>query len=366
MFFFVPTIIKKNIYEFISILKNLNNTKNYLFKESFLTTSDFLYSVFYIFRKYKFIQKFKKYQSYDLSLIINDEINNNKDLYSILISLTNFRFVKRLKKNDFIINKVVNWFENQSMDKGWNFGFRTFYHKTELIGYQGFTAYPEYMCLNPTKFEEESNVIPKKIVSISKSYNNLRKEFFPNLNIITGPALRFSTLFNKRIIKNKKFDVTIFLEGASKKRDLKIVNNFIRINKHFTHLSFFIKSHPILPIDFNVIKLPKNFYILNYQFPYIAAKTNVAICYGSSSTTLEALSYDCKLIIPFDNLLDRKNLQYLKVDKQLYRICSNDQMLVNSINYFIKNGNKNTPKKNNRIKSILFNKTTKKNIKILI
>lgn len=364
--FFVPTIIKKNIYEFISILKNLNNTKNYLFKESFLTTSDFLYSVFYIFRKYKFIQKFKKYQSYDLSLIINDEISNNKDLYSILISLTNFRFVKRLKKNDFIINKVVNWFENQPMDKGWNFGFRTFYHKTELIGYQGFTAYPEYMCLSPTKFEEESNVIPKKIVSISKSYNNLRKEFFPNLNIITGPALRFSSLFNKRIIKNKKFDVTIFLEGASKKRDLKIVSNFIRINKHFTHLSFFIKSHPILPIDFNVIKLPKNFYVLNYQFPQIAAKTNVAICYGSSSTTLEALSYDCKLIIPFDNLLDRKNLQYLKVDKQLYRICSNDQMLINSINYFIKNDNKNTPKKNSGIKSILFNKITKKNIKILI
>ena len=69
----------------------MNNTKNYLFKESFLTTSDFLYSVFYIFRKYKFIQKFKKYQSYDLSLIINDEINNNKDLYSILISLTNLQ-----------------------------------------------------------------------------------------------------------------------------------------------------------------------------------------------------------------------------------------------------------------------------------
>ena len=42
--------------------------------------------------------------------------------------LVNFKFAKSLHVYKVPVKKVVNWFENQSLDKGWNYGFR-FYHK---------------------------------------------------------------------------------------------------------------------------------------------------------------------------------------------------------------------------------------------
>ena len=188
------------------------------------------------------------------------------------------------------------------MDKGWNYGFIKFYEKIELIGYQGFIPFPEYMCLSPTKFEEDNHVIPKKIVLIGNSYKNIYKEFFPNLKIIIGPALRFADLFQKKPMIKKKYDVVLFLEGVNENRDLQIIKNLIRINKNFTNTNFFIKSHPISLINLCSINLPNNFQSINSSLSDIACNTNIAICYGSSSSILETLSYGCKLIIPYDNL----------------------------------------------------------------
>ena len=183
-----------------------------------------------------------------MSTLIRDEINFNRNLFSIFLSLYNFCFIKRLKTQSIKFNKIINWFENQSMDKAWNYGFRKFFPRVETIGYQGFTNYPEYMNTIPTTYENKNKVIPEKIVVLSKNYKHLRKEFCKQLKIFDGPALRFEDVFIKDEKKKKKFNIVIFLEGASKEIDKDVILKFIRISKNFPNLKFYIKAHPILPI----------------------------------------------------------------------------------------------------------------------
>ena len=38
----------------------------------------------------------------------------------------NYLFFKNLKLKNISLKKTINWFENQSLDKGWNFGVQTF------------------------------------------------------------------------------------------------------------------------------------------------------------------------------------------------------------------------------------------------
>ena len=302
--FFLPTIIEKNIIKLLSIIISLKKEKNFILKENYLNFIDLIYCFIYSNRIKKFNLDYKKFENFDLSELIKEEIFYNRNLFSVFIGLSNFCFFKNLKLKSIKIKKLVNWFENQPFDKGLNLGLRRFFPNTISLGYQGFTDYPEYMNIYPSNVEFNSNVIPKKIIVCGEKYINLRKEFCKKLKIFDGPALRFEDIFIKNKKRKKKFNIVIFLEGASKEIDKDVILKFIRISKNFPNLKFYIKAHPILPIKKLNIKLPKKFIELNKKFSFIANNANICVAYGNTSATLESLAYGCKLILPFDNLHD--------------------------------------------------------------
>ena len=65
----------------------------------------------------------------------------------------------------------------------------------EFIGYQGFTTYKEFMCLDPLSYEKKFNVIPDKIICIEKFDPSQR--VICNIPVKLGPALRFDHVHNK-------------------------------------------------------------------------------------------------------------------------------------------------------------------------
>ena len=115
-----------------------------------------------------------------------------------------------------------------------------------------------------------------------------------------------------------------------------MIEKFISISENFKETKFYIKPHPILPIKKLNIDLPKNFKFLDENFSEIARQTSISICYGNTSATIESLIYGCNLIIPIIIFLIRKNLIFFKINKNYFRICSNNQDIVDAIHYFNK------------------------------
>ena len=360
---FVATIIENNVFKFLDILLKIKNNKDYLFKENYINFNELLYYFSYPYRLKKFKKSFKKLNRFQLSALIQEEIFYNRNLFSVFLGMSNFSFFKNLHLKSIKIRKVINWFENQPMDKGFNYGLRKFFPSTLSLGYQGFTNYPEYMNTCPSITEFKSKVIPKQIIICGNVYKKLRKEFCNDLQIINGPALRAEKIFH--FFKKKYiYDIVIFLEGGSKTKDADIISKFINISQKFKDLKFFIKTHPILPLKKLDIKIPNNFEVLNDDFSSIAKKTFIAVSYGNTSAILESLSYGCNLIVPYDNILDKKNLSTFKIKKNFFKVCDNNFEIINAINFFVSTKNSQRLKNRDKIKNIFFNKISKKTLSI--
>ena len=89
------------------------------------------------FEKKKFVSNHIKFNQWDLSSIVNEEIKSNKNFYPALLGNLNFKFL-RLKENNIQIKKIISLFENQASGRGWCLGSRTYFPEVENLGYQGF------------------------------------------------------------------------------------------------------------------------------------------------------------------------------------------------------------------------------------
>ena len=364
--YFVPTIIQNKIFEFFKIALELKKYNKYLFKESYVNISDVFYCFFYILRRNYFLSKYMNYNKFNLTDLIHEELKYISNMDLVFLSLMNYSFAKRLKDNSIIVKKSINWFENQPCDKGWNLGFAKYFKNIILLGYQGFSVYPEYMCLNVSKSELAARVIPDKIIITSNSFKVFRKEFCKKIKIITGPALRKHSI--KKKYTQRKYKVVIFLEGLLNGYDNHVIEKFIRIAKKNLDINFYIKSHPNLPLREYNYELPKNLIETNIDFSKLASNTEVAVSYGSSSCTLESIEHGCKILIPIDNPFDEMVLRSLKISRRIYDICPTFQTLDKYFTKFIIKSNKTFTFNSNNINNNnnIFKKKNQVNFKMFL
>jgi len=366
--FFVPTILYLNIFKLPILVKQIRNNKNFILKEDFINFSDIIYAFNYIFRKKKFYTKYINYKNWDLSNLIRKELLKYSDFRATLISILNYRFAKNLCYKNIKLKKVINWFENTTVDKGWNFGFRKFYPKTTVLGYQNFTLYRQFMCLHPSKAEYSYRVIPNEIIVIGKAYKKARKEFCKEIKVSVGPALRFNHLFSYKYSSERKYNILVSL-NLDVIESRKILTSVINTKYGQSGKKIFIKSHPLMPLSKIITEelIPKNFVELKGDFFKIVRNSRIIISAGMSSSIIESFVCGCAILIPYINKNDYYNYRYLKIPRASYKICKSSSELDNKINHFLNEkelSRKKRISKINLLKSKLFEKTTKRNLNI--
>ena len=370
--FFVPTISYINILKLPSLIKQIRSNNNFILKEDFINFSDIIFCFFYIFRRKKFYIEYSNYKKWNLSNIIKEDFSRYANFQAILVSILNYCFAKNLNKKNIKLKKIINWFENTTVDKGWNFGFRKFYPNTPVLGYQGYTLYRQFICLHPSNAEYLFKVIPNKIIVIGKAYKKIRKEFCKNLKIDVGPALRFDHLFSlkHKTDSKKKYDILASLnidKEVSKKILLDIINSkWCKLGK-----KIYVKSHPLMPLSkiIAINEVPKNLIELKGDFFTIAKNSKVIISAGISSSILESFVCGCAILIPEVSRNDHQDFKYLKIPRVSYKICKSIDELDKGIEYFINEKKKDAKKRMKKmllLKSKLFEKTTSRNLNIFL
>ena len=184
----VPSfLIQKNLFSVLKIIKQLDNNK-FIFKEHFIKFKDVIYSFLHFLRKKKFVSKHKWYKNLNLSFLINEEIESNKNYYSAVIGILNFKFFQRLEKNNINVKKTINLFENQAAGRGWNLGSRNYFPDTKNIGYQSYPNFSQFMNSIPCEYEEKARILPKQIAISGKAFKNSKREFFSKNKVLLACA----------------------------------------------------------------------------------------------------------------------------------------------------------------------------------
>ena len=338
---FAPTIFQS--FKLFKLTRNIKkqSLKNFIFKEHYLSFYNLFYAFCYIFRRKKFLSNKYYFKNYNLSEIVNEEILSYQNFNSIVTGILNYKFFENISSLNLNVRKSVNWFENQVIDRGWNLGFRTFYKSFEKnsFGYQNFTRHYNLISFSPSKFEYLSKVTPYKIITISKYFKSVVKEFYKKQSVVLGPTSRFKNSKGlKKFTLKKKEGILLVLSGIYKidKALVKLVTETCN-NNH--NLSIIVKEHPIMPLKkiTSFRQMPENFKPVNGNLNLLLKKSLMTIISGPTSAILESYYMNNILILPNIEVGTKINAARLKIDKGKFFVVENENELSKSINYIKKN-----------------------------
>ena len=297
--YYVPTFVnKKKLRKAIYITEQVD--EKFLYKFDFLKFKDYYKAIIYPFLIKKIDFNKFVFRGVKIGPILKSDFFRNLATNSTFEAILNYRFFQRLKGEKVKLRLVINWFENQVIDRGFNKGVNDFYPGTHSIGYQGFIISSDYFIhLLPTLHEVNSKVIPNEIAVIGKG---LIEEFkmTPDLKVTVAPAFRFSNEQTQENIQAKSNIIIIPLPSVMSMslEILRLVTN-ITSEQGIKNVKFLIKPHP----DLNLYELKsklsywlENYKIISGSFSKAIQQSNLMIG-NASSTIMEALSYGVPVIV---------------------------------------------------------------------
>lgn len=367
--YFVPLILVKTGFKKIIRIAE-KSSDNFLFKEDYLKLSDYFFALVSPFRTRRINFNKFKFKDFNIGPVLQSDFRYH--IFSNAFSILNYRFFRRLKESKVKLKLVVDWFENQPIDHGFNKGIKDFYPETYSIGYQGYIISTDFnFYIQPTKYETNNGIIPDAIAVVGNGLKKQIKRFDSTLNVITAPAFRFKSVWDlvEAHKTNDKKIVLVVLPIAMKESSeiLKLSTNAVKMGK-YDDIKFQIKSHPVL--DINKLKskfgnLPNNFEFIKGNFKDCVTKAKIMIG-NTSSTCLETLAIGIPVIIIGSQSGLTQNPIPENVNKDIWRICYSPEELSDAISHFlnISNEERNILKKiGEEIRAMYFEPVTRESVR---
>ena len=339
--FFVPTLVMMKEDAFEAAYRKLRTTdRNFLIKEDYLTFSDLIFSLLHMFRVWFIKPPSQEVLGVDFSPLIREVLLSGRGNNSALEGLLNFRFAKRLKEKSFGLSLVINWWEGQPVDKGWNLGFNTWFPKTPRKGYLGFPLTQMEIQVFPTESEIRNQVVPDKICTIGQRFCEDMKHMSSAFEAETAPAFRYGHLWengstNERDSRSFKIlmALTIMVDESVNILQQGIDSDLVEEN----NLEFIIKPHPTMNLDMLKNRLGEK-WASKFQGSKDSTsdfiRTSDLLITGMSSVGLEAVVMGVPVIVvermsglAYDPIPD-------SVPKELWRSCRSPKEISEAINTF--------------------------------
>jgi hypothetical protein len=182
-------------YNFFPVFKRISrSTTDFIIQEKYLNTQDYLRT--WLYPIHQLTQKIRApvFHGFDLNTIIReDQING--DLQNTLQALLTFYLVHRLKNRGLGVHSLIDWYENQVLDRAIVAGMRNAYPETKTIGAQIFLHYPNSLSLFPSRSEVEAGIVPDVLLATSRYQCGLSRTFAPSLHCVPAAALRYTHVF---------------------------------------------------------------------------------------------------------------------------------------------------------------------------
>ena len=306
------------------------------------------------------------FDQYQVDDLIKSFINENRQNRSTIIAILNYYFFKRLKEQDIKIKLIIDWYENQIIDKGFNLGKNKFYEKVKCKGHMGFvTDFGTSARLKPSIFERKQKLLPDEILVCGPKIKKIICQNNNSLKVKVVPALRNQHLYelNKVILKKKKKKKELLvIFSADNDETFKILDilNKIKNDKDLYQYSIKVRLHRQTPKSKIQDKI-KDFIIDDKEFMSSLLRADLVIVTGSTAA-IEAFIIGKNVIIIGNTDGITKNPLRDKTSKNAYRVCYNELQLLNEIKYFENLKFRSTIKQENRQKILkeFFTKMNKK------
>ena len=340
--FFTPEILIHNYRDLKKALEIAEKAKEqFIFRIDYLKIVDYLFAFTSLIKIKKI--KFDNFSilEYNVGPLLKTHFCRNVLNGSSLFGLLNYRFFRRLKESGVKLRKVVDWNENQVIDRGFNKGLKDYYPNVPSVGYQGYIVSSDFnFHLHPTKWEVDSAIIPDEIAVVGKELVQDAKKYYKDLNVSAVPAFRFNGVW-KEDITNARGEsniilVTLPISLKESEEIIKLTIDMLRIKKT-DGLIFHIEPHPSLKIDDLKRKFggewPGEFLTVDGNFTECVKKS--FLMFGNaSSACVEALAMGIPVIIIGSQSGLTQNPIPNTISNVFWRLCYTPYELKDAVEYF--------------------------------
>ncbi len=243
--FFLPIFFNNSLN--MQSIKKIEKNINFILQSDLLNITHYMKIIINLLKLYFFKVRSIKFEKYILDDLINHEIKITSFLHSTLISQLNYYLFKQAKSKKADIIVGIDWFENQTVDKTFNYSFNKFFPKAKLKGYLGINSVLEANnFLIPTNNEKKFHLLPKEFHLINKKNKDFFKRIYKNNQIKISPAYRNQEIFNyiknnKRF--NKKFTILVIFT-ASRNDVINLINSLnLLSDKLLQKINFIFRFH---------------------------------------------------------------------------------------------------------------------------
>ena len=258
-------------------------------KEDWLKSSDYFSAFKVSLILFKKVKKIPLWNGLNVSEIIKEELYKDIGSPSLMNAVLIHKFIKRLKEKKVDVDIVIDWNENQVIDRAVNLAFNKYYSNVYVKGYQGYIVPDFYACKDPTCFEIEAGTTPNEICVVGEAFIESKKKYCSSIKVSVAPAYRFSNSHNsKYLLCDKVSDILIILPISleDSREILKICERLSGlIGEEF---NFIVKYHPSFTKERFSSLVPE---VLNSCFIFSEQKLYDHLC--KSSLLISALSSVC-------------------------------------------------------------------------
>ena len=300
----------KGYWDLIS--ETRKSKRNFILKEDFISLMMIVRIIFSTIRN-KHNLKLIMHSNY-VSLI-SEAMTNVDSIYSIFIAKSNYLFFQQMKEQRYECKTIINWAENQQIDKGWNKGANTYFPEAKKRGYKGALDCDLYLCFQPIESEVEYGYTPNEYFVLGK--NSAEKSYYQELNLVShlAPAFRYQSMIDKTSKTLHKTNDSIMLcLPIGETPASNILSLTIPILNEFNG-KVFIKRHPVGPsqnwlIDNSKVQPNHNIEWVDGDFHSLLEQVSIFV--GSSSSTC------------FDAVLMQKSVIIVSTSGFSYNYIPND------------------------------------------
>lgn len=206
--YFTPTFYRVRNYP--GMFRRLRAARvNFLLPEDYLRASDYWAALTHPWRVPAIGSGRIELAGVDVGALVREAMALGFAGSGSVEGILRYRFAARLKEQGVKLRLVIEWFENQEIDRGAVAGIRQYYPETPIIGCEGYVVPRHYLCLYPTRQERDSGVIPHRIAVTGPSLVARVREFCPELEVEVMPAFRFGGVWKTRVTEGGRSRFTV-------------------------------------------------------------------------------------------------------------------------------------------------------------
>ena len=335
---FFPIVTKTSSYRRL-YQKAAESEKNIVFPEEFLKLRDYLYTFLAPLRALSIKLPAPFYGQYQLGPLLREEYYANLTEYGFLYATLLSCLGKRWKEHSLAPLGIINWMENQVVERGMIKGFRENFPDISVIGGQPFFIQENYFSPVSSNQEKQSGLLPERILVLGPAGKQWATEFIKDAPVDYSPPFRYASVISEQLTNHQGNNLLV-LFTIDFKNTIHVMQTLLKIESHLESFDrIMIKLHPAGHFDEkNLVEalgqnLSHRYEFINGRIEQYLNKTSMGLC-GATGTAVELVMKGIPVIIIGESHVLTLNFLSCKKDPDMWQICFSGEEVAQALNHF--------------------------------